>query len=131
MGHKDKDQARILKVKLPHSAIAEILDRCRHGHGNGGADGRVQWDPARSLLRAQGREPARAGGRAIQIGMRGDLSRYYVASAISIMDVTSLAHTVQKVHELMTEDCEAAVKDLLSRGILPIERPYSPQCTEE
>ena len=27
-GHKDKNQARILKIKLPHHAVAEILSRC-------------------------------------------------------------------------------------------------------
>merc|ERR1712176_1745477 len=78
-GHKDKNQCRILKVKLPHEAVAEILSRCAEGHGNGGGEGRVQWDPARTLLRAERGELARSGGRAIQIGMKGDLSCYYVS----------------------------------------------------
>merc|ERR1712046_395585 len=89
-GHKDKNQSRILKVKLPHRAVAEILSKCRHGHGNGGGEGRVQWDPARTLLRAESCEPARGGGRAIQIGVKGNLSSYYVPQVLSITDVTSL-----------------------------------------
>lgn len=32
-GFKDDNQERILKVKLPHEAVAEILSRCSCGHG--------------------------------------------------------------------------------------------------
>merc|ERR1712048_880014 len=97
-GRKDRNQSRILKVKLPHEAVAQILSRCRHGHGNGGGEGRVQWDPARTLLRAEGREPARGGGRAIQVGMKDKLSSYYVSQVLSVTDVTSLAHEVEYTH---------------------------------
>lgn len=130
-GHKDKNQARILKVKLPHHAVVEILGRCRHVHGNGGCEGLFQWDPARSLLRAEGREPAPPGGNAIQIGMKGDLSRYYVAQALSITDVTSLAHAVQEAHALGPKDCKAAVQQMVVCGRLPDEHPYMPQCAED
>merc|ERR1712217_906529 len=134
-GHKDKNQARILKVKLPHDAVADILSRCRDGHGNGGGEGRVQWDPARTLLRGhgggKGREPAQSGGRAIQIGMKGPLSCYYVSQALSIVDVTALAHEVEHAHGLAPDDCQSTVEQWLACGRLPDERPYMPQCNEE
>lgn len=139
-GHKDRNQARILKVKLSHDAVAEILSRCQQGHGAGGSDGRVQWDPARSLLHGEGhsdwqrvirKEPARAGGKAIQIGMRGDLSRYYVAQAITITDVTSLAHSVQNAHSLSAQDSVSTIQQLLASGHLPNERPYVPHCSQD
>merc|ERR1712176_1716710 len=125
-GRKDKNQARILKVKLPHAAVVEILSRCRHGHGNGGGEGRVQWDPARTLLRAEGREPARGGGRAIQIGMKDNLSSYYVSQVLSIMDVTDLAHDMEYAHGLKPDDCQSTVEEWLASGRLPNERPYMP-----
>jgi hypothetical protein len=130
-GHKDKNQSRILKVKLPHDAVAEILGRCAVGHGNGGTEGRVQWDPARTLLLAEGREPARGGGRAIQIGMKDQLSSYYVSQVLSITDVTDLAHEVEYAHGLKPDDCQSTVEKWLACGRLPNERPYMPQCSED
>merc|ERR1712224_146522 len=95
-GGKDANQERILKVKLPHDVVAEILGRCFEGHGTGRREGHIQWDPARSLLRSEhtekkghGLEPAKEDGqRAIQIGMKNDLSKYYVTGTTSITDVT-------------------------------------------
>lgn len=121
-GFKDPNQSRILKIKVAHSAVAEILSQCACGHGGGGTLGRVQWDPARCLDRGEGGEPAKHPEmRAIQIGMKGTLSRFYVQNALSIQDVTSLAHQVCSAHEE-------------GRGVdapLPEERPYFPQCTKE
>jgi|Transcript_45996 hypothetical protein len=130
-GHKDKNQSRILKIKLAHAAVAEILSRCRIGHGNGGGVGRVQWDPSRTLFQAAGHEPARDEGRAIQIGMKGELSCFYVSQVLSIVDVTSLAHDVQHAHSLNRDDCRSTVEDWLACGRLPNERPYMPQCSDE
>jgi len=130
-GHKDKNQARILKVKLSHEAVAEILSRCKHGHGNGGSDGRVQWDPARTLLRGERDEPALSGGRAIQIGMKGDLSCYYVSNTLSICDVTSLANLMQYAHGQQPEKCLSTVQEWLACGDLPNERPYQPWCDQD
>lgn len=137
-GHKDKNQARILKIKLPHHAVAELLSRCitsslKHDREN--VEGRIQWDPARSLLRSEGGEPGRDaclyGGRAIQIGMKGDLSRYYVEQALSIEDVTHLSHAVHDAHALSKDDCQVAIQQMLDCHRLPNERPYLPQCAED
>ena len=48
-------QERILKIKLPHAATAELLSGCACKHGGGGTKGRVQWDPARDLYSSEGR----------------------------------------------------------------------------
>ena len=44
------NQQRILKIKLSHKTIAEILEKSSCKHGGGGSFGRVQWDPARDLF---------------------------------------------------------------------------------
>ena len=52
-GHKDQNQKRILKIKVPHEVMAEILRECSCQHGGGGSVGRVQWDPERDLWHAE------------------------------------------------------------------------------
>lgn len=134
-GDKDQNQARVLKVKLSHGAVAEILGRCTEGHGKGGGEGRVQWDPSRSLSRAsqiQPLEPAKVEGeRAIQIGLKGALSEYYVDQALAIADVTALAHRVREAHALPQEACEDVIARMLAAGDLPEERHYGPRCPGE
>jgi hypothetical protein len=49
-GFKDKNQERILKIKLKHESIAIFLSKCECGIGKGGGIGRVQWDPARDIF---------------------------------------------------------------------------------
>jgi len=124
-GMKDHNQKRILKIKLSHATAADVLNRCACGHGGGGTEGRVQWDPARDLMAGSGRKPNKLPFRAIQIGMRGNLAEQYVASAISIQDVTELAQKVQAAHN--ASDPKQAILDLLPQ--LPCERPYMPACT--
>merc|ERR1712137_1314942 len=99
-GHKHH-QNRVLKVKVPHGAVAELLGQCKCKHGGHGSLGRVQWDPARNIMAgAKGKEPNIIGGqRAIQIGLKGKLSKRYVESIISIEDVTELAHQVGLAHK--------------------------------
>ena len=41
------NQTNVLKIKLGHDAVAELLNECTCKHGGGGGVGRVQWDPAR------------------------------------------------------------------------------------
>eukprot|EP00927_Polykrikos_kofoidii_P079119 TRINITY_DN75911_c0_g1_i1.p1 TRINITY_DN75911_c0_g1~~TRINITY_DN75911_c0_g1_i1.p1 ORF type:complete len:400 (-),score=45.98 TRINITY_DN75911_c0_g1_i1:101-1267(-) len=84
----------------------------------GGAPGRVQWDPSRCLEKGDKGEPAKCCGRAIQIGVRGQLSCYYVQNTISIEDVTSLAHQVCEAHR------QGDIAKLGNQ--LPKERPYFP-----
>ena len=121
------NQTRILKIKLSHEAIAHILSQCACGTGGGGHKGRVQWDPERDMLNGDGKEPDKlANTRAIQIGMKEELNEFYVQSAISIQDVTELAHQVQNAHSSKTKD---SIEDLAD--MLPNERPYVPSCSKE
>ncbi|CAE8626968.1 unnamed protein product [Polarella glacialis] len=92
-------QTRVLKVKLGHDVVAELLSECHCRTSGGGTLGRVQWDPEKSMRAADddGREPRTLlhNVKAIQIGLKGRLSHLYVASALSIEDVTPL---VRRVH---------------------------------
>lgn len=125
-GHKHNQQ-RVLKLKVPHEALAALLSRCKCKHGGGGSKGRVQWDPARDLMSADGREPRRMlQHRAIQIGLKADLSEMYVNSVVAIEDVTALAHAVGEAHSAGTKEAMAALVPKL-----PIERPYLPACSKE
>jgi hypothetical protein len=125
-GHKH-NQERILKIKLSHEAVAAILSQCQCRKGGGGAKGRVQWDPARDLQSGEGKVPRkRLRARAIQIGMKEDLSEYFVQSALCIQDVTSLAHEVGEAHAADSRDLMDKLQDLL-----PHERPYTPHCPAE
>ncbi|CAJ1389160.1 unnamed protein product [Effrenium voratum] len=135
-------QNRVLKVKLPHAALAEILARCQCVDTNKatreedlietneeGSSGRVQWDPERDMLSADGREPRRMlRRRAIQIGMSGKLSEFYVSSTLSIQDVTRLAHRIKLAHR--SKKSGAAIDEMLRNLEFPLERPYMPMCTE-
>jgi hypothetical protein len=133
------DPTRVLKVKVPHAAVAALLAQCKCAHGGGGALGRAQWDPARDLLTAEdgGREPRRKlRERAIQIGLKGRLSEEYVRSVTSIEDVTGLAHRVRDAHRAprtRDETADAAVAAAMARlaGELPHERAYTPRCDDD
>merc|ERR1719282_190084 len=117
-------QARILKVKLSHESIAELLSHCQCLDTNkatrkGGAEkdrevssGVVQWDPGRDLMTAddKGREPRNLlRSRAIQIGLKGWMSELYVRSVMSIQDVTELAHRVGQAHIAKKKGAAAAM----------------------
>lgn len=125
-GHKH-GQTRVLKVKLPHGAVAELLSKCQCRHGGGGAKGRVQWDPARDIMAGDGKEPRKElRRRAIQIGLSKELSEFYVQNVTSIEDVTELARKVCTAHRAGTKE---AMAELIPE--LPRERPYMPQCSHE
>ena len=124
------NQTRVLKIKLPHAAVAELLSGCSCGHGGGGTSGRVQWDPARDLLAAEGKVPEprkMLRRRAIQIGLKGRLREVFVQEMLSIEDVTALARQVGEAHA--SKECAEAMARLAP--LLPEERPYQPQCDEE
>jgi len=127
------NQQRILKVKLPHALVAELLSACACKHGGGGSKGRVQWDPARDLMTSadRGREPRRMlRERAIQIGLSRELSERYVTGALSITDVSALGRHVGAAHGNKEEwQVKAAMTALLPQ--LPVERPYMPSCPEK
>ena len=140
-------QNRLLKLKLPHAALASLLSKCTCVDTNkttqrGAAAkaarsddstsaGRVQWDPERDATCAdekkkEPREMSRR--RAIQIGLAGPLSQEYVASVVAIEDVTALGHAVRDAHRAKSKrDRDAAIAAVLPR--LPKERPYMPHCS--
>ena len=122
-------QERILKIKLPHDAVAALLSKCACRHGGGGTKGRVQWDPARDVLTSEekGKVPRRMlRERAIQIGLSRELSERFVASIIAVHDVTELAHRVGAAHK--AKDVAAAMAEL--SPLLPHERAYLPHCEQ-
>ena len=127
------NQTRVLKLKISHESLAYILQRCQCSHGRGGSLGRVQWDPARDLWSPDGREPRKMlRKRAIQIGIKGPLSEYYLRSILSIEDVTELAQDVGRAHLLLGskkdpfKPGEGPMQLLAPR--LPDERSYLPCC---
>lgn len=127
-------QQRILKMKLPHEAVADLLRGSACKHGGGGTKGRVQWDPARDLMSSEGRghsaEPRKMlSERAIQVGLSRDLSAHFVASTTSIEDVTELARRVGEAHR--ERDVPAAMRVLATEVSLPYERPYTPRLPPE
>jgi hypothetical protein len=96
------NQNRILKIKLSHRAVAELLYRCKCKEGGSGSNGRVQWDPARDIMTSEGKGKKQTPRklpqqRAIQIGLQWALSELYVASVLSIEDATALARQVGNV----------------------------------
>ena len=126
-------QEAVLKIKLPHSALARLLDRCDCRRGGGGGAGRVQWDPERDLMQGDGARNPRAvlprkmlRRRSVQLGLSGELSAQYVASILSVADVTELAHRVWAAHAAGTPEAMAAVAPAL-----PHEREYTPRCGAE
>lgn len=138
-GHKH-GQARVLKMKLSHDALAEILGHCQIVDTNkatrseGGekdrdvSNGVVQWDPDRDIMSGDDKkkEPRRLlRRRAIQIGLKGRLSELYVQSVLSIQDVTALAQRIGQAHQSKKRD---AMETLVPE--LPTERHYMPKCSE-
>eukprot|EP00041_Stephanoeca_diplocostata_P014837 m.280224 g.280224 ORF g.280224 m.280224 type:complete len:223 (+) comp19822_c0_seq2:228-896(+) len=126
---KKFNQNRILKIKLSHETVAEVLENCACQHGGGGTLGRVQWDPARDIMTSEnGKEPRKMlTTRAIQIGVKGKLSVLYVDRTMSIEDVTELAQKVGRAHS--SKACAAEMEKLASE--LPFERYYLPKCPED
>ena len=156
-GHKP-GQTRVLKVKLSHAAVAEVLRSCtlaaKSNRGDNSAEterppprdpskvpgshGRVQWDPERDLHASEGHEPRKLyRQRAIQIGVAHALSEFYVEQILSVEEVTALAHEVGRAHgyRAKKQKGEAEVKEavavLENRGLLPVEREYIPHCEED
>lgn len=126
-----EEEVQAADIGSPAAAVEPPQDGQGKDRKPGDAgSGRVQWDPERDLLSAEtnGREPRKMlRTRAIQIGMRGSVSEFYVENALSIEDVTELAQAVGDAHGLKTQaDTQARMVALADR--LPKERPYLPQC---
>ena len=119
------DQERVLKLKLPHRVVAELLEGCACTHGGGGTKGRVQWDPARDLYSSEDREPRKMlRERDIQIGLSKDLSERFAQSIVAVVDVSALARRVGEAHR--AKDVRGAMEAM--RSELPNEQPYMPRC---
>ena len=135
-GSKDRNQTRILKIKLSHETVSDLLSQCKLStHAGGGGNGRIQWDPERDIMSGNGKEPNRVPNtRAIQIGLKGHLSELYVNNILSIEDVSAISEKIGKAHEQMSmassEKLQANPMEELSDQ-LPIERPYVPACSKE
>lgn len=134
------NQNRILKIKLPHDALAKILNQCACKVGGGGSYGRVQWDPARDLYSVEDKNPRKMlNKRAIQIGVKDHISQFYVSSILSIEDVTCLAHLVGVAHNVINMDNNGTITknkkrnnnvnfDEVVLSQLPNETAYVPHC---
>jgi hypothetical protein len=122
------NQTRILKIKIEHTALASLLNKCHCKEGGGGSKGRIQWDPARDIMESEGRVPRKKmRERAIQIGLKGSLSEEYVQNVIAISDVTNLSSRIRAAHQ--SKD-QAAAMDALG-SCLPLEESYTPRCSLE
>ena len=133
-GYKDKNQARILKVKLSHSVLAEILTNASLASSARSSENicRVQWDPERDLFSSQmdrkgeHKEPRKIPTKlkAIQIGISHQFSIQNI-NKLKIEDVTDLARAIGEAHNAETEeDCKTMMTALTD--VLPQERPYLP-----
>lgn len=140
-------QGRVLKIKLSHDTIAYLLSHCKLTDTNKDnkrmkaqhaatskvheTPGRIQWDPERDLFQAEGNDPRRMlRTRAIQIGLAGSLSEYYVNHIISIEEVSDLAHRVAAAHRLKGNKATQAAMEAL-HSELPDEQPYMPNLPRE
>jgi hypothetical protein len=139
-GCKDSNQTRILKIKLSHETVSDLLSQCKlstshAGPAGGDNNGRIQWDPERDIMSGNGKEPKLVPNtRAIQIGLKGHLSELYVNSILSIEDVSAISGKIGKAHEQMSmassENLQANPMEELSDQ-LPVERRYVPACSKE
>jgi hypothetical protein len=103
-GSKDSNQTRILKIKLSHETVSDLLSKCKLStHAGGGGNGRIQWDLERDIMSGNGKEPKLVPNtRAIQVGLKGHLSELYVNSILSIEDVSAISGMIGKAHERMS-----------------------------
>lgn len=129
---KDINQNRILKIKVPHHIVAQLLTSCSLGHGGGGTDGRVQWDPYRTIYYSDPdykypeKKPSK---RAIQIGLKGSLCKLFNDNILEIEDVTALAKQIQAIHCNSTLTSLQQKQQIKGLAELPNERLYIPHCS--
>jgi hypothetical protein len=122
---KDSRQSHILALKMTHKNFQELLSLAVVCGGGALSDEdraravRVQWDPERDL--ALGQLPYRS----IQIGISKDISKKWSEEWIeSIDDVTEMA---TKLKEVVDGGKDLDLRELVDRGLVPIERPYTIQ----
>ncbi|KFY46425.1 hypothetical protein V495_02454 [Pseudogymnoascus sp. VKM F-4514 (FW-929)] len=122
---KDSRQSHILALKMTHKNFQELLSLAVVCGGGALSEEdraravRVQWDPERDM--ALGQLPYRS----IQIGISKDISKKWSEEWIeSIDDVTEMA---TKLKEVVDGGKDLELRELIDRGLVPIERPYTVQ----
>ncbi|KAK7755505.1 hypothetical protein SLS62_002437 [Diatrype stigma] len=135
--YKDKNQERILALKMTHRHFTMLLEKAslaagpassskgdaeKDGVGGGSSSGekspsvRVQWDPERSP-RLEKRDY-----RSIQIGIPGPLAAAWAEDwIVGIEDVTESARALER--ELRGSP-DVTEEELVRSGLLPLEREY-------
>lgn len=119
---KDARQSHILALKMTHKNFQDLLSLVVVCGGGALSEEdraravRVQWDPERDP--ALGQLPYRS----IQIGISKDISKKWSEEWIeSIEDVTEMA---TKLKEVLDGEERLDLRELVDRGLVPIERPY-------
>ncbi|RYO91956.1 hypothetical protein DL762_001894 [Monosporascus cannonballus] len=132
--YKDKNQERILALKMKHENFIALLEKAmlttepRKGIAPGDTSGdskpagekssvvKVQWDPERTP------RLEKLGYRSIQIGIPSLLAATWADEwIISIEDVTEKARALERE---LRENPGVADEELLRRGLLPPEREF-------
>lgn len=126
--YKDKNQERILAIKVSHEGFLELLKTADVNHATANAEplrktrGKrttsvmVQWDPERSP------RLGKLEHRSIQIGIPVGLVEKWIDEwIVSIEDVTDKARLLKKT---LKEDKTIERHELVNRGLVPDEQPY-------
>jgi hypothetical protein len=124
---KDARQSRILALKMTRAGFLTLLRNAELTHGGGGksppagawshrAKVRVQWDPERTP------KLGKLLWRSIQIGIPGSVVGEWVRDwIVEIQDITDQARELKAV---LDADRAIPVADLISRGLVPVEREF-------
>jgi hypothetical protein len=126
--YKDKNQARILALKMKHNDFINILEHAVLTHGpQPQAEGaatesdstptvKVQWDPERSI------RIGKLGHRSIQIGIPRGMSEKWVEEwIVGIEDVTAKARELKRV---LDERADISIDELVQLGLVPNEKEF-------
>ncbi|KAK7976708.1 hypothetical protein PG989_015171 [Apiospora arundinis] len=130
--HKDRNQERVLALRMRHGHFLELLRRgdgdvCDSKKGgdkkNVEEEVRIQWDPERSP------RLEKLDYRSIQIGVPAALQARWVGEwIVSIEDVTERARELKRVldEEVKTQEGSDTITDeeLVDRGLLPRETEF-------
>ncbi|KAI0798975.1 ATP-dependent RNA helicase DHX8 [Xylaria sp. FL0064] len=134
--YKDKNQERILALKMKHEHFIALLEKAtlttepgREVMPGDSANSdtllarntstavKVQWDPERSP------RLEKLGYRSIQIGIPGTLAAMWVDKwIVGIEDVTERARALEQE---LRETPRVADEELLHKGLVPLEREFS------
>lgn len=125
--YKDKNQERILALKMKHEHFIELLNNSTLATEPGQAVAeirvkerpttvKVQWDPERSP------RLEKLGHRSIQIGIPGSIAMAWAEDwIVGIEDMTEKARALEKE---LRENPDITDQDLVDKGLIPHEREY-------